>query len=184
MKRTFNERLHLYLTGYRGCGKSTVAKLLAGRLQRAVVDLDEVIETDAKMTIAEIFASENETGFRNRETESLLRIALAPAQVISLGGGAILREENRRTIRHTGVCIWLDADPEVIAARLSSDSTTGDRRPSLTGQPVLQEIHDVMAQRETLYREAADLRIDTSGLSIETVVDQIVAAVVPNGGSI
>ena len=182
MERTLNERLHLYLTGYRGCGKSTVAKQLADRLRRAVVDLDDVIESDANMTIAAIFETENETGFRNRESESLRRVSQTTARVISLGGGAILREENRRIIRRTGLCVWLDAAPDVIAVRLASDSATGDRRPSLTGQPVLQEIRDVMAQREPLYREAADLHLDTSELSVEAIVNRIVAAVVPNSG--
>lgn len=182
MERTLNERLHLYLTGYRGCGKSTVAKQLADRLRRPVVDLDDIIESDANLTIATIFETENETGFRNRESESLQRVSQTTARVISLGGGAILREENRRIIRRTGLCVWLDAAPGVIAGRLASDSSTGNRRPSLTGQPVLQEIQDVMAQREPLYREAADLRVDTSELSVEAIVGRIVAAVAPNSG--
>jgi len=182
MQRTFNERSHLYLTGYRGSGKSTVARLLAHRLRRRLVDLDEAIESAAGMTIAEIFTNETETGFRIRETELLEQLSQTPAQLISLGGGAILRERNRRVIRRTGFCVWLDAAPDLIADRLSGDSTTRDRRPSLTGRPVLQEIRDVMAQREPLYRETADLRIDTSGLSTEAVADRIIAAVVPKNG--
>lgn len=182
MTRILNERLHLYLTGYRGCGKSTVAKVLAEKLGRALIDLDEVIESDAEMNIAEIFAKETEQGFRDRETMCLNRVSAANPCVISLGGGAILREENRQAIAATGVCVWLDADPEVIADRLAGDATTRDRRPSLTGQPVLEEIRGVMNSRAPLYREASDVRIDTSALTVHEIVDQILAAVVPHLG--
>lgn len=182
MKPIFNDHEHLYLTGYRGCGKSTVAKVLAETLNRPLVDLDERIESDAEMTIAEIFQRETESGFRRRETSCLKTVSRDPPRVISLGGGAILSDENRRTIAATGWCVWLDADPSVIADRLAGDATTRDRRPSLTGRPVLQEIREVMSAREPLYRDVSDLRIDTSEQSVREIVDQILAAAVPRHG--
>lgn len=165
---------HLYLTGYRGCGKSTVALSLANRLKMEVVDLDEVIEAASGTTIAEIFATELEAGFRTRETEALQATACRASRIISLGGGAILSPINREIIRSTGWCVWLDADAATIADRLAADATTRDRRPSLTGDGVLHEIESVMRIREPLYREASDIRIDTFNKSIKSIVDEIV----------
>ncbi len=167
------KRPHLYLTGYRGCGKSTAAKLLGESLALPVCDLDHVIEQTAGATIAEIFASEGEAGFRDRETQCLQEISAQPQRVIALGGGAILRPLNRQTIGISGWCVWLDADPQVIADRISGDATTRERRPSLTGRPVAEEIIDVMTKREPLYREVADLRVETSHRTIEEIVAEI-----------
>ncbi len=167
---------HLYLTGFRGCGKSTVAKQLAVHLCRPFYDLDDVIESTAACTIAEIFATEGETGFRDRETEALKRTAENSPSVIALGGGAILRPANRELIAATGWCVWLDADPDAIAMRLAGDETTGQRRPALTGLTPADEIVSVMSQRRSLYREVSDLRIDTTEQSINEIVVVIVAA--------
>lgn len=169
-------RSHLYLTGYRGCGKSTVAKLLAARLDRPLTDLDDVIESSAGCSIAEIFAAEGEPGFRDRETQALRMIVEDPPSVIALGGGAILRSVNREMITATGWCVWLDADPAVIAERLAADATTAPRRPALTGLAPTDEIFAVMKEREPLYREVADRQIDTTARSIPEIVDEIEAA--------
>ncbi len=169
-------RSHLYLTGYRGCGKSTVAKLLATRLDRPLADLDDVIESIAGCSIAAIFAAEGEAGFRDRETEALRSVAETHPRVIALGGGAILSPVNREMIAATGWCVWLDADPAVIAERLAADETTGPRRPALTGLTPAEEIVAVMNEREPLYRQVADRRIDTTTRSIPEIVDEIEAA--------
>ncbi|SMP69819.1 shikimate kinase [Neorhodopirellula lusitana] len=176
MDTTSRQSHHLYLTGYRGCGKSTVAQQLAQRLSLPVVDLDERIETRAGTTISQIFADQSEEAFRDMESACLAEVAGQDRCIVSLGGGAILRETNRTVIQSSGWCVWLDADPKVLAARLAGDVTTGDRRPSLTGQPVLEEIATVMQARESLYREVADLRIDTSAMSIDEIVEQILKA--------
>lgn len=169
-------RAHLYLTGYRGCGKSTVGNLLAAQLQRTFIDLDDVIESSAGCTIATIFADEGEVGFRDREALALERTASTTAKVIALGGGTILRPVNRDLIAVTGWCVWLDADPALIAQRLAADVTTGPRRPALTGLTPAGEIISVMRQREPLYRQVAALRIDTTAKSIPQIVDEIAVA--------
>lgn len=170
------KRPHLYLTGYRGCGKSTVAKLLAKRLERPFADLDDAIESMAGCSIAAIFADEAEAGFREREALALQELAAGEPRVIALGGGAILRPTNRELIAATGWCVWLDADPAVIANRLAADATTGARRPALTTLTPTDEIVAVMRDREPLYRLVADLRIDTTANEISQIVDQIAAA--------
>tara|TARA_A100001391_G_scaffold133780_1_gene92785 strand:+ start:1637 stop:2176 length:540 start_codon:yes stop_codon:yes gene_type:complete len=172
------KRPHLYLTGYRGCGKSTVAKLLAAQLNLPWTDLDDVIESTAGTSIAKIFAEEGEPGFRHRETLALQSVAQHRPSVIALGGGAILSPVNRTAIATTGWCVWLDADPAVIAERLATDHTTGTRRPALTGLTPTEEIIAVMNQREPLYREVADVRIDTTLQAIPQIVQEIETAFV------
>ena len=87
---------HIYLTGYRGSGKTSVGKRLGQRLFLPVIDLDDRIEAAADMSIREIFAHEGEAGFRDRESAALRVAGVELPSVVSLGGGAILREENRR----------------------------------------------------------------------------------------
>jgi shikimate kinase len=167
---------HVYLTGYRGCGKSTAGKLLAARLDLPYCDLDDDIEATAGMTIAEIFAAEGEPGFRDRETACLTTVSIPPRRVISLGGGAILRPGNCQIIAATGWCVWLDADPAEIAERLATDRSTGSRRPALTNLPAASEIVAIMQQREPLYRAVADYRVDTTSRSVDEIVDEIIQA--------
>ena len=153
----------IYLTGYRGTGKTTVGRLISAELSTQCVDLDAVIESAAGQSIREIFADGGEVQFRDWETRCLRETAgdTSSGRVISLGGGAILRDANRKIIRETGVCIWLTASPQRIAERISTDETTGDRRPALTELSPREEIAAVLTIREPLYRESADLVVET-----------------------
>jgi shikimate kinase len=166
---------HLYLTGYRGTGKSSVARLLADRFGVPVIDLDAVIEQEVGKSIAEIFQQSGETGFREVESSILDAVAQSAPAVISLGGGTVLRPENRERIAQTGTCVWLDADAETIADRLAADQTTAQRRPALTSLPSLDEIRYLLDQRRPIYEQASQHRIDTAGRSVEQIVDEIIA---------
>lgn len=152
---------HLYLIGYRGSGKTTVGEFLAARLGRPFVDADVLLEADAGMTIRDIFASEGESGFRDRETATLRKLTAGTPAVIATGGGIILRPENRELLR-SGFVIWLTAEPKLLWHRIQIDPTTGDRRPNLTATGGLDEVTAVMAVREPLYRETAHLTVDAS----------------------
>ena len=177
---------HLYLTGYRGTGKSSVGALLAQRLGRPLIDLDQRIELAAGKSIREIFQEGGETAFRDLEAESLRAAAAESAAVISLGGGAILRDENRQIIRSTGLCVWLDADAETIARRIAEDTSTVTKRPALTPLGQLEEIRHLLRRRREFYRQAADYRVDTPGKSIPQVAEEVstlVAGPLHSGGS-
>ena len=165
---------HLFLTGYRGTGKSTVAVILGRKLGRPVIDLDHVIEQRAEKSIRDIFRIGGEPMFRDLETEALSEAVGRQSSVISLGGGAILRATNRELLRRSGTCFWLDADAETIVARLQGDATTADRRPALTNLGELEEIRQLLQQRRPLYQAAADHKIETSGREASEVADEIV----------
>ncbi|MEM6779177.1 MAG: shikimate kinase [Planctomycetota bacterium] len=168
---------HLYLTGYRGCGKSTVRKLLAGRLGWPSVDLDDLIEEEAGCSIVEIFQREHEAGFRRRESEMLRSVSAMSQRIIALGGGTILDHGNQSLIHENGFCIWLDADNATLVRRIAGDSTTADRRPALTDQPLADEVNQVMARRRPIYRAVADITVDTTDRSIDEIVDEIVSKI-------
>ena len=156
--------MHLYLMGYRGSGKSTVARLLAQAMDRSVVDTDEWIESAAGQTVSEIFAQRGEGGFRDLEETAVAQVArLDEPAVVALGGGAVLRPANQSLLRQTGHCVWLQGSPEQLYARIRSDSTSPDRRPSLTGRSGLEEVTDVLAAREPIYRGLAHFIVSTDG---------------------
>jgi shikimate kinase len=164
---------HLYLTGYRGTGKTSVGLMLAKTLDCQVIDLDQCIEERAGKSIREIFDQGGESMFRQLETEALSEVAAQPQSVVSLGGGAILSAANRQMIRRGGVCFWLDADAETIFSRIQGDESTAQRRPALTSLEELDEIRQLLSQRRELYAEAADHRIETAGKPIQQVVREI-----------
>src|SRR6185369_11029470 len=147
------------LIGYRGSGKSTVAAPLAERLGWSWIDADAVIEQRAGCSIREIFAAEGEPGFRRRERDVLSELLRGDKLVIAAGGGAILSAETRADMRAAGPVVWLRASVETLAARIAGDATTAERRPNLVSGGV-QEICDLLAFREPLYRECATIVID------------------------
>ena len=110
---------HLVLVGLMGAGKTTVGQVCARRLGRGFVDTDALVEAAAGATIPELFAAEGEAGFRARERTAIADAMASPEPlVIACGGGAMVDPENRRTVRHGGVVIWLQAPPDVLAARV------------------------------------------------------------------
>lgn len=167
------------LIGYRGSGKSSVARPLAERLGWNWVDADTVIEQATGRTIKEIFAAEGEPAFREWERRVMGDLLARDRLVIAAGGGAILNPETRRLVRHAGPVIWLQASLETLHARIQEDVTTAQRRPNLTSQGGLAEIAQVLAIREPYYRECASLIVDTDTTSIPEIVEQIVGQI-PN----
>lgn len=168
---------HLYLTGYRGSGKSSVGRAVARRLQRPWIDLDDEIESQSGRSIQDIFATEGEEGFRTLEQAVLEAVSMRAPAVVSLGGGAVLRESNRQRIRNSGVSVWLQVDADTVLQRLHRDASTSRRRPPLTGLPPRQEIEMLLAKREPLYAEIAQYRIDTTGRGVRAITNRVLHAI-------
>jgi shikimate kinase len=165
----------VYLIGYRGSGKTTVARELARRLNFDYIDADDEIEECAGKSIAEIFADDGEAVFREIESDVVADLCLLRRTVVALGGGAIMSEVNRTEVRLAGTVVWLSASVSTIAERLSADDSTRTRRPNLTAGGGLSEIETVLAMREPIYRACATFEIDTDGKTSEAVVDEIMA---------
>ncbi|MEZ6146616.1 MAG: shikimate kinase [Planctomycetaceae bacterium] len=167
------------LIGYRGTGKSTVAAPLASRLGWEWLDADAVIEANVGKSIREIFAEDGEDVFRKHERTVMQSLLGRDKLIIAAGGGAILNQDTRRDMRSAGPVIWLTASIDTILSRIHGDATTADRRPNLTRDGGRREVEDVLAIREPLYRECADIIISTEEKNVDTLVDEIMTELQP-----
>jgi shikimate kinase len=169
--------VNIYLIGYRGTGKSLLAPQVAVRLGTAwsAVDLDDVIETAAGCSIAEIFANAGEAGFRDREEAALRVVADEDRRVVATGGGVVERPANHSLLRD-GLVVWLQANPEVIRERLAADRATASRRPNLTALAGIDEIRAVLTRRAPIYQALADLILDTTATAPPSLATAIVHA--------
>jgi shikimate kinase len=163
----------IFLVGYRGTGKTTVAPELARLLEYAWVDSDDEIERRAGKSITAIFADDGEAAFRDWEGSVVAELAGRQRTVVALGGGAILREENRRVVRQAGPVIWLTATVDTILRRIIADGASPGRRPNLTKSGGRAEIETILAKRTPIYRQCATLVVDTEGKSAAQVADEI-----------
>ena len=150
------------LIGYRASGKTVVGMLLAEMLGFECVDADVVLVERAGCSIADIFANQGEEAFRDLESEVIDSITQRKDVVLSLGGGAILRERNRELIvSRCSPVTWLQATVETIAARIDADAVSKSQRPNLTGKGGVEEIREVLKFRTPLYESCASLLLDT-----------------------
>jgi len=176
--------MNIHLIGYRGTGKTSVAELLAARLGWTWFDADVELERQAGRTIAEIFAEEGEGAFRDLESQVLRELCQRERIVLGVGGGGVLREENRAVLRASGKVVWLQASPEAIYRRIQQDPTTASRRPNLTNTGGLLEVERLLEVRTPIYRQSAHLEVDTEGKSPAEVADEILARLDPPPGSL
>lgn len=162
---------NIVLTGFMGTGKSTVGKVLARRLGSTFLDLDELIEKEAGMPIKEIFSSYGEARFRELETEAIKRLSsglLGDRLVVSTGGGAVVREENRALLKGWGRLVCLKASNEEILRRVGNRAD----RPLLAGPDREEKMERLLAERREAYMDC-DLEIDTTGQRPEDVAKDI-----------
>jgi shikimate kinase len=160
--------------GYRGTGKTTIARKLAEQLEIPAFDSDPEIERQAGKCIAEIFAQDGESVFRDWEESVIAAILARPVPlVLATGGGAILRSSTRERLRQSGQVIWLTATPETILRRITSDAASQTMRPNLTALPMQEEIRTVLEQRKPLYAETAHEIIDTNAQTTDEIVSRI-----------
>lgn len=146
--------MHYFLTGFMGCGKTTVGRLLAERVERPFLDLDTEIERRAELAVREIFERGGESLFRRLEHETLVGAVEAPESVIATGGGTVTRQRNVEILVRTGITIWLDPPFTVIARRIGA----GGRRDRPLFETETQAL-ELYRSRLPAYRRA-DLRLD------------------------
>jgi shikimate kinase len=163
----------IFLIGYRGTGKTTLAQLLAERLGWDWIDADDEVERRAGKSIAAIFADDGEQAFRDLEANVVADLSRWRRTVVALGGGAVLSEANRTAIRLAGVVVWLTASVDTLARRLAADKATASRRPNLTKSDGLTEIETLLAKREPIYRSCATFEVDTENDTPAEIVDEI-----------
>lgn len=160
------------LVGMMGAGKTAVGQALARRLNVAFRDSDAAIEAAADRTIAEIFARDGESFFRERETRVIARLLEESPGVLSTGGGAWMRAENRALISGRGVALWLKADLDVLWSRVRNR----EGRPLLQTPDPRATLAALCAARDPVYA-LADLTVVSEGEgSVEQMVDRVIAA--------
>ncbi|RKZ87044.1 MAG: shikimate kinase AroK [Gammaproteobacteria bacterium] len=161
---------NVFLVGPMGAGKSTVGRQLAKTLGRDFYDSDKEIEKRTGVSISWIFEMEGEAGFRAREQKVIAELTDLKNVVLATGGGAVLAEENRRILRSRGHVVYLSASVEQLMRRTSKDKS----RPLLQTEDPKQQIVDLLAQRDQLYRDVADIELRTGEQSIQHVVSGLV----------
>jgi shikimate kinase len=170
----------IYLIGFSGTGKTTVAGLVAERLGWPAHDLDRMIVAAAGMDIPTIFIREGELGFRDRETLVLREVAAQGPFVAATGGGLPLREENRQIMASSGWVVTLEGRPETLHARLERQQQSADPeavRPLLAAAvATFDNLRELKAHRQPIYA-LADWTVHTDRLSPVQVADEVVRAV-------
>lgn len=160
----------IFIVGLMGAGKSTIGKQLAKVLNKDFVDSDREIEAHTGATIPLIFELEGEQGFRRRESEMIDKLTQQTNTVLATGGGAVLNEGNRKLLRERGFVVYLHATVEQLLERTRMDRN----RPLLQTEDPRAKLEELTKQRDPLYRDVADIIVDTGKVSIREVVQQLV----------
>jgi shikimate kinase len=170
-----DKNANLILVGMMGAGKTTVGRLLARRLKLDFHDSDEEIERRCGVRIPVIFDIEGEAGFRARETQAIAALCSLHGVVIATGGGAVLAEENRKLLAAHGTVVYLHARPGHLWQRVRHDRN----RPLLATPDPQRKLEELYAVRDPLYREIADIVMDTGKQSVQTLAKDLLARLDP-----
>jgi shikimate kinase len=163
----------IVLIGFMGVGKSSTGRALARKTGLPRVDTDEIVSKRFDLSVAEIFAKFGEEDFREAETEALRQLSDATAAIIVTGGGIVLRPENVKMLRQLGRIVSLEADADTLFRRISRRAT----RPLLQTENPRATLVELLRVRDPLYREAADVRLDTSRLTHDEAAEAILKSV-------
>ena len=158
----------LVLVGLMGAGKSKIGRQISIDFDIEFIDTDAEIETIAGMSIAAIFDLYGEEKFREIEAREISKLLKGKPAVISTGGGAYMQEKTRAIINQSGLSVWLKANPETLAERISNT----DSRPLLRGKDPVKTLQQLAKERYPLYQEA-ELVIDTDGLSLAKAIEKV-----------
>ncbi|HHT97268.1 MAG TPA: YqeG family HAD IIIA-type phosphatase [Clostridiales bacterium] len=166
-----HKKKNIVLIGFMGSGKTSVAKALAQKLDFNFLDTDLLIEEGEKTTINEIFSNKGPDYFRQLETDLLIELnSNIKKTVLSTGGGIILKKKNVKILKQTGKIIYLDASVETIIKRLDGDDT----RPLLADENKEAKIQEILNDRISIYKNAADFTIDTNNKTIADIINIII----------
>lgn len=165
MKRTQS----VFLVGPMGAGKSTIGRLLSSELKLEFIDSDKIIEERCGANIPWIFDKEGEIGFRDREEQAIDDLTQMDGIVLATGGGVVMREANRRNLASRGTVVYLCTSVEQQLARTAKDKN----RPLLQNDNPEQVLRDLFAKRDPLYREVADIIIQTDKRNPRWVVQEL-----------
>jgi shikimate kinase len=154
-----------------GAGKTTVGRQLAKRLGKTFHDADRDVEERTGVSVSVIFEIEGEAGFRRREAEAIEQLTATDDIVLATGGGAVLDPRNREHLRSRGFVVYLHALPAVLWQRTRTDKS----RPLLQGGDPRERLETLYGQRDPLYREVADLVVDTGRQGIGPLVSQVLS---------
>jgi len=165
-------KTNVALIGFMGAGKTVVGEALANKLNKEFVELDSLIERKAGKSITEIFQQDGEIAFRELEIEVTKQISKGENLVIACGGGLALNKINIDRLRNQSIIVYLTASPRIILKRLLNN---GEERPLLKTPDKTMKIQELLAFRKPFYERAADIKINTSKLDIDSVAEQIIS---------
>ncbi|HSA84358.1 MAG TPA: 3-phosphoshikimate 1-carboxyvinyltransferase, partial [Patescibacteria group bacterium] len=170
--KTENEnKTNIVLIGMRGSGKSTIGNLLATKLSKQYVDLDNILEQQENMSVAQIVATHGWNYFRQKESVIAQEFAKKQNMVIATGGGVIVNGDNTKALKQNGTVIFLTASIETLLARIGDDPN----RASLTDKKTKEEeMETILNERKNLYEQAADIIIGTTNGTKEELINDIV----------
>jgi shikimate kinase len=174
------EKRNIFLVGMPGAGKSTIGRLLAETLGQTFVDSDEEIVLRNGVEITTIFEIEGEAGFREREAAVIDTLTLRNPIVLATGGGAILREDNRRVLRERGLVVYLRASLDMLEARTQkrrNKQATSRVRPLLEGNNRRQMLESLLATRGPLYEQTAHVIVDSNAVPRAKFLEKLLGAI-------
>lgn len=161
---------NIVLTGFMGTGKTAIGRIVARLLKYEFVDTDQLVEEVTGLTINQIFQKYGEVRFRSEEALVVKKLANKKRLVIATGGGVVLDEENVKILKKNGTFVLLTTDPNVILERVSRRNT----RPLLAKGKTMDNILNLLKEREPYYKKCADLIVDTSSTSLDDTAEQVI----------
>jgi len=162
--------MNIVLIGMRGSGKTAVGRLIAEKVGKQFIEMDELIVQRMGLSIPEIVSKYGWEKFREVEEKVTREVSRLDSVVNATGGGVITREKNIRELKRTGKLFWLKASLDTLLKRIGNDSY----RPSLTGKPLREDMEAVLAERSPIYERAADFIIETEDKTPEEVAEEII----------
>lgn len=165
---------NIFLIGFMGTGKSTIASELQAKLEMDRIEMDELIVQKQGMSISEIFDEYGEVYFRNLESNTLIELQKRKQTIVSCGGGVVMREDNSEHMKKNGRVVLLTAKPETIYERVKNS----DERPILNNHMNVDYISSLMEKRRERYEAAADVTVITDGKNAAQICEEIISRLI------